>query len=196
MNPAGVTPRKRRQVWPWIVGLFLAPIVAVGAMGVNLVHLNSDAARLRDQIMAAAGGGWQTRVQLNLNPVVVGAVRGGLSCVRDLPDEARRALRVVRSASVGVFEQKREAAVRRGDFWRAADETMARRGWTRVVGVVDRREVVLIYVPDGSGRAKPSRVCLAVCNGRQLVVVAAAIRADALSDLVGREIGRHARINL
>jgi len=197
MSTPPIPPVPRRQIWPWIVGLLLAPFVVVGVMVASLLRLNADAARLRDQVMAAAGGGWHTRVQLNLNPVIVGVVRGGLSCVHDLPDEARRALRVVRSASVGVFEQDGGAAAARpGGLWPATDETMARHGWTRAVGVIDGRDTVLIYVPNGSTRATPSRVCLAVSDGRHLVVVAAAIQADALVDLVSHELGAHGRIRL
>ncbi len=197
MNPPPVPAPRRRQIWPWIVGLFLAPVVAVGAMVASVIHLNSDAARLRDQILAASGGGWHARVQLNVSRVIVGAVRSGLSFVPDLPDEARQALQAVRSASVGVYEQDADAATARaGDFWRQADENMLRHGWTRVVGVVDGRDTVLIYVPDGSARGKPSRICLAVCNDRNLVVVSAAIRPDVLVDLARGEIARHGRIRL
>ncbi len=197
MNSTPVPAPRRRQIWPWIVGLFLAPVVAVGALVASVIHLNSDAARLRDRILAASGGGWHARVQLNVSPIIVGAVRSGLSFVHDLPDEARQALRAVRSASVGVYEQDAGAATARpGDFWRAADENMLRHGWTRVVGVVDGRDTVLIYLPDGSAQAKPSRICLAVCNDRHLVVVSASIRPDALVNLAQSEMARHGRIRL
>jgi len=59
---------------------------------------------------------------------------------------------------------------------------MQQRGWTRLVGVADRRENVLVYVPTDS--AEPSRVCLAVLHNRELVVVSARLKTEALAELV------------
>ena len=65
---------------------------------------------------------------------------------------------------------------------------MARRGWTRIVGVADTGDIVLIYLPTQSEDLQPSRVCLAVCNDRELVVVAAGFEANALAGLIAREM--------
>jgi sigma54-dependent transcription regulator len=71
-----------------------------------------------------------------------------------------------------------------------ADKAMTLHGWKRFVGVVDSGKTVLIYLPAGAEKAKPSRICLAVCDQRELVIVAAEIDADALAKFVCREIGR------
>jgi hypothetical protein len=160
-------------------------------MAWNACHLNHEAAALRRQIMAASGGGWETRVQLTADRTAVGAVRGGLYFARDLPGEAREALAAVRSASIGVYERAyAEDSLPAGAVLLGADRVMTLRGWKRLVGVVESGKTVAIYVPAVSEKAKPSRICLAVCDRRELVIVAAEIDADALAGLVNHEFGR------
>jgi len=136
-------------------------------------------------------------VQLSVPAPVFSLVRTGFACARSLPEEAREAIKVVRSASVGVFEHGGPDADLAGDaLVPAADAAMARRGWTRVVGVRDGGNTVLIYLPDGRADTKPSRVCLAVCDGQHLVVVSAVISADAIADLVAHELDKHGSVRL
>jgi hypothetical protein len=156
------------------------------------VHLSRDAAALRKEIVAASGAKWQTRVQISAGRPVLAAVRAGLSLAKDVPDEAREALAAVRSASVGVYERiGSDDAWQNRSFIVEADKVMARRGWKRIVGVNEPGNTVLIYMPAGSETAEPSRVCLAVCSGSELVIVSARVDAGALANLATREIGRH-----
>lgn len=185
------SPTRPRQIWPWILGLALAPFIAFGGMIWSAVHLNSDAAALRRQIMAASGGGWHPRVQFTVDRTALAAVRGGLALVKDVPDEAREALAAVRSASIGVYERREVAATAvRGSFIAEADKAMELRGWKRLVGVVENGKTVLIYLPAGAEQREPSRICLAVCDRRELVIVAADLEADRLAQLALREIAR------
>jgi hypothetical protein len=190
MSAAPHPPQPRRQIWPWVVGIILTPFVVAGLAVVSVLRLNADAAHLRDELMSATGGGWHAKVQLTLDRPLLAAARTGIACLHDVPDEARQALRAVRSASVGVYERKDGRSRQpREPLWAAADRVMSRRGWTRVVGVSDTNDTVLIYVPTGRADAKPARVCLAVYNGHELVIVAGGFEADALADLVARETG-------
>ncbi len=185
-----IVPPKRHRVWPWILGIVLTPFVVLGIMIASAIRLNGDAAALREQIMAATGDHWHAKIQLSINPAVVCLARTVISFIPDVPPEAREALRAVRSACVGVYERNETTGEgRRDQLIAETDKAMAHRGWVRVVGVVDDKDTVLIYLPDGRGSAKPSRVCLAVCSGRELVVVAAGFDADTLARLVTREIG-------
>ena len=189
MNAPAAAPRPRHRLWPWILGLILAPFVALSLLIVDVIHLSRDAAALRRQVMAVTGDGWHTKVQFSVGPVLLGAVRGGASLIPDMPPEAREVLHAVRSASVGVYKRSGPLKEQRRDqLFAAADQMMARRGWTRIVGVADTKDTVLIYLPTGDGDSQPSRVCLAVCNDRELVVVAAGFEAAALADLVSREM--------
>jgi hypothetical protein len=190
MNASDIRPNAKHRVWPWLAGLFLLPWVAVAFLVLQTVQLDRDATALRRLMVAATGETWHTKVQLTVGPAVLAAVRAGTASIHDLPVEARQALRAVRSASVGVYERAAgHSAAHHGNFAAAVDATMARRGWTRIVGVEDHEETVLIYLPAGESRNAPSRVCLAVCDRGELVVVAADFDADALADLVAREIG-------
>jgi hypothetical protein len=188
---APIQPLKpRRRIWPWIAGLIVTPFLVGGLMVWNLVRLSGEAARLRDALMAASGSGWHTRIQMTLNPLVVAAVRTGVGFVHDLPEEARLGLRVVRSVSLGVYVRPGAGDQDgRPASWAAADRTMRARGWTRLVGVAEPDGTVLIYVPVDETAAQPSRICLAVCHDRELVVVAGRVRAEALAALAGRELG-------
>jgi hypothetical protein len=190
MNAAPPPSQPRRQIWPWVVGIILTPFVVVGLALVSALRLDADATHLRDEIMSAAGGGWHAKVQLTVDRPVLATARAGIAFIHDVPDEARQALRAVRSASVGVYERADGAVHQpREPLWAAADRVMRRHGWTRVVGVADTEETVLLYMPAGKADAKPSRLCLAVCHGHELVIVAGRFEADALADLVARETG-------
>jgi hypothetical protein len=192
MNSPTAPLKPRHRVWPWILGLCLAPFLVIGGMIWSAVHLSRDAAALRNEIVAASDARWQAKVQFTAGPMVLGAVRTGLTLIKDLPDEAREALAALHSASIGVYERTDSGnAGQRRRFVAAADQVMARRGWTRIVGVEESGDTVLIYLPEAAANAEPNRVCLAVCSGRELVIVAAGIDADALAALATREIGRH-----
>ena len=192
MNSPTVSPPKpRHRIWPWVLGLFLAPVLAAGGMVWSAVHLSRDAAALRKEIVAASGAKWHTKVQFSAGRPMLAAVRAGLTLIKDVPDEAREALAAVRSASVGVYEGiGSDDAWRRRQFMAEADKVMARRGWKRIVGVTEPGDTVLIYLPEGASNAEPSRICLAVCSGRELVIVAAGVDPDALARIADREIGR------
>jgi hypothetical protein len=190
MNAPATASRPRHRIWPWILGLILMPFVMLGVLIASAIHLNSDAAALRRQVMAATGNDWHTKVQFSVGPVLLGAARTGVSFIHNVPPEAREVLRAVRSASVGVYARSgaRDGGGRRDELFAAADRMMARRGWTRIVGVADTGDVVLIYLPTQGEDLQPSRVCLAVCNGRELVVVAAGFEATALAGLIAGEM--------
>ena len=186
MNPP--KPSRSHRLWPWLLGLALTPFVVAGLVVASAFRLDADAVALRRQIAAAAGAHWTARVQLSVPPVGVSLARTVVHFIDAVPPQAREALAAVRSASVGVYEWDGTGEVRPGgDLVANADELMVRRGWTRLVGVIDGANTVLIYVPAGRDSAPPSRVCLAVCSGHELVVVAARFNPRALAQLVSRE---------
>ena len=198
MNAPATTSRPRHRIWPWILGLVLTPFVMLGVLIAGVIHLNSDAAALRRQVMVATGNDWHTKVQFSVGPVLLGAARTGVSFIHDMPPEAREVLRAVRSASVGVYARSgaMDGGGRRDELFAAADRMMAGRGWTRIVGVADTDDIVLIYLPTRGEDLQPTRVCLAVCNGRELVVVAAGFETKALAGLIAREMDGRPPIKL
>ncbi len=200
MNPADPSPaptstpapvRPRRRIWPWILGVALTPFVLVGLAAASLLTLDRDAAALRREAMAASGSDWDTKVQVSVGGLVLGAARSTLFFVRTPEvEDARLALAAVRHASVGVYERATPAgAVDRERLMVATDDRMRARGWTRLVGVAEKDETVLIYVSDDLDPDGPVELCLAVIGRRELVIVSTSVAPDALHDLVARHAG-------
>jgi hypothetical protein len=197
MNPTGpVVPSAPRRRWgTWLlvaIGLCLTPFVILGAVALSYITLNRDVRTLRNQVMAATSAEWNTKVQVNIGAVTLGAVRLGLQCVdgREEIETARDALRAVKHASVGVYErQAGKVSLDRSRLFLETDRAMQRRGWTRLIGVIDTKEAVLIYTQPDSGEAEPIELCVAVVNEKELVVAATTVDAQALGDLVARHAG-------
>ncbi len=168
----------------------MIPVVAAAVAVYGFLHLDRSAAALRSELMAATGGGWHAQVQLTVSPPLVAAVRSGLAFVHDVPAEAHEVLRILRSASVGVYQRRirDEGFQLQPGFWAAADRAMVRRGWTRVACVVEHDSVVLVYVPVGRSASRPSQACVAVCDGRRLVVVTAGFHPGDLGRFLARQI--------
>jgi hypothetical protein len=191
MTPAPVPPAPRRHVWRWVfigLGIALTPFLVLAAVAASFLTLNRDAVILRKHVMAATDADWHTKVQLSIGDMSLAAVRTGLCFAhgRDI-DDARLALAAVRRASVGVYESRAYSPDwSRPELFRNADQAMARRGWTRLVGVADHQDTVLVYASDDLESGKPVDLCVAVVNGRELVVVSTSINADKLADLVAR----------
>ncbi len=195
MNPAPSAPAPRRKVWRWIflaLGLCLVPFLVLALAAVSFLTLDRDAVVLRQHVMAATGIDWHTKVQLSVGRMTIGAVRTGLAFVhhKDIED-ARLALSAVRHASVGVYEVQpgRTASWSRQRLFAEADEAMLKREWLRVVGVADGKDTVLIYAPQNFAPDEPVKICVAVVNDRELVVVSASVDSAALADLVAKHAG-------
>jgi hypothetical protein len=190
-DSASPRPRRWRRVLLWSSAVFVAALVIVAIAAINLVTLSRDAAALRQVFVAGAPGALRPQVQIDAGPATLALARLVVGCIDDVPAEARQALRAVRAASVGVYEADRsELGPWRTGLMAAADDKMTRRGWTRIVGVRDGRQVVLVYVPADSSARGTQRFCVAVCDQRQLVVVSGAADADALVALAERHGGK------
>lgn len=166
----------------------------LGAMGVsalllglgvyNLITLTSEARTLKRTLLASDGFKASLRVQGTVGPILLGSARTVLRFVPDVPAEVREGLAALRSASVGVYQLKmRPTAENRDDVFAAADVAMERLGWSRIVSVNERNQRVVVYAPTGD-EGEQLRVCVAVCDHKQLVVVSARADADALGKFV------------
>ena len=184
--PNPIAPR-RHSVWRWILGGLALGAVVITIGIYNLVTLARDAQALRDEVLASLNVPTNIRIQGTAGAVLIGAVRAGLHFVHNLPDDARDALAAVRTASVGVYGLRGAVDGRsRAAMFASADAVMNRRGWIRIVGVNDGDDTVLVYTPAKADWGKTQRVCLAVCDGREIVVVAATANTRALERLVAR----------
>ncbi len=115
---------------------------------------------------------YASRVEVSAHPLLVGLVRLGLSFV-PLEPEARLAIGAVRGAEVGVYELGEDPdPVQQVAVFRQVEERMTRRGWSRVVAVCDRDDLVLVYAPDEEMEPDEVEAFVFVLNGRNLVMVA------------------------
>ena len=190
--PSASTPR--RHVWRWVflgLGICLTPFVILAIGAASFLTLDRDAAVLRQHVMAATDNGWSTKVQLSLGRIALGAVRTGLAFVHNKDiDDARLALAAGRHASVGVYERTPgRADWSRQQLFADADKAMQKRNWTRLVGVADKKDTVLIYVPQDIDPDDPVEICLAVVNDKELVVVSTCVDASILAELAAKHSG-------
>lgn len=199
MNQSAQTPANpRRRVWLWALGICLTPFVLLGLAVASYLSLDRDASALRRHVMSATHADWNTKVQFGIGGATLGAVRTGLRFV-DHPEiaDARLALAAVKHASVGVYElASRGVDVSRERLFAQTDRAMAKRGWSRLVGVAREKESVLVYVADDLAEGDPIDLCIAVVTGRELIVVSTSIEAEALNGLIERHAGHDLRAML
>jgi len=194
MNPAPQSSSPRRHVWRWVllgVGICLTPFVLLAMVAASYLTLDRDVAVLRRHVMDATDAGWSTKVQMSVGRFTLGAIGQGLRFVqhKDIAD-ARLALSAVKHASVGVYERGSGGAHwSREQLFTETDAAMQKRGWTRMVGVVDKKDTVLVYIPTDMNEDGPVEICLAVVSGKELVVASTTLDPEALSALVAKHAG-------
>jgi len=189
MSTAAITPtpRRPRRIWRWVLGIFATGFLATVIVVYNLITLSSDASALRNELLGSLDFPSHLRVQGSVGPVLLSAVRTGASFFKDLPREAILALRSVRKLSVGVYElDHTPGASDRQRMFVAADKVMESRGWSRTVAVNDGDALVLVYFPIRAPSGSAERMCVAVCNERNLVVVSGNVRLEPLVEIATR----------
>jgi hypothetical protein len=164
------------------MGIALAvAIVSIGLTG--CFKVSTDVGALRDSVMKAAHAEREERIEIGVGPLTLNLARAGLAFV-DLEPEARTALHAVRSAELGVYKLRNERQqLDHAAMLSAADKTMTDRGWDRVVGVMNRRELVAIYVPAQVRSTRNLKVCLVALNGPELVVASARSNLEPLMEM-------------
>lgn len=193
MNSATPSPKPQRRLARWmllVIVMLVAPVVIVGVGVASMFRLDADGAALRREVVAATDADWNTKVQVSAGWIPLALVRTGLRVVehKDMED-ARLALSSVRKVSVGVYEK-----VRRGESWSReqllsrTDERMRQRGWTRVVGVTEHNEAVLVYASDRFDEGDRIDLCIAVVDGNEMVIVSTRVDAARLMKLAERHM--------
>jgi hypothetical protein len=188
----------RRRVWLWVLGACLTPFVLLGLAAASYVTLDRDAAALRRNVMSATHADWNTKVQISIGGATIGAMRTGLWLVDNSKiADARLALKAVKHASVGVYElASRDVEISREQLFNDTDRAMTKRGWTRLVGVSQDKEAVLVYVSDDIDEGDPIELCVAVVNNREMVVVSTSVDGASLNELIERHAGEDIRRTL
>jgi hypothetical protein len=189
MNPTPAPRAERRRWWVFLfctTGIFL---VLLGIGVYRLFTLSRDALVLRRALVAENASIAKTQFEGSVGSFVIGGARLVVRFISEVPPEARQALGALKSASVGVYRLRSDSAwEERADHFALADAAMKRRGWTRIVGVSDQRQNVAIYFPAEQEEDDDLRVCVAVRDHSQLVVVQGEADAVALSRLVQSQL--------
>lgn len=182
----------RHRVWPWILAILTAVCMLPVVIVASHIGLSGEAAVLRDGLKHATGGRWNTRVQLKSGMLLFPARMVVAMC--NVDEEAKWALGAVRSASVGVYELGEPSADSPGLSASLAslDASMRNKGWERLVTGAEDGTNVIVYTNSGD-RGSTMRVCAGVVNGRELVVVSATIRPEALMPLFDKHLPEAAR---
>jgi hypothetical protein len=177
MNPSSLPPvphRPARRLWLWaflVTPLLLLVVLAAGVA--SCFRLGSDSRALRDGLIKSSGVEWRQQIAVNAGYLTLGAVRAGLSCVK-LDPAVRAALQSVRTAGVGVYQlPSGTPPPDRAAMLVGADLAMTARGWERVVGVMDGKDLVAVYLPGKNVSVHHLKCCVLVFDGKEMVLVSA-----------------------
>jgi hypothetical protein len=169
-----------------------AMTAAVGLLCILLTgcfKISGDLQALRDGVIqATSADDWEQDIEVGVGALTFTAARAGLSFV-DLPEEARSALSAARSAEVGIYrlhgDHKR---IDRAAMLAGSDKAMLRAGWDRLVGVVERDQLVAVYVPQKMRSLRNIQACVLVFNKHQMVLASARSNLEPLLDLALKRI--------
>jgi len=179
----------RLMVW-WGLGLIGASTLVLAVVAVDLLTLNRETSTLRGAMFAATGVKGKMQVQLDLGAGWMQTARWTMAVIPKVPEEAKLALSAARSACVGVYKVPANTRVQDGaELLARADAAMSARGWSRAVTVTENKQTVLIYTQSEEMDGEMLRVCMAVLDGTEIVVVSTEIAAAPLQQLVASHGG-------
>jgi len=179
------TPSPKTSLRKWLLRIFLGSFVlAVAApvvIAMAVLHISGDTRALRNAAIHGDGAQWNKQIELNVGALPFWLARCVLPFTH-APAEAEQALSAIRSAEVSIHEL-RESHPDRARILREADESMRKRGWDRVVGVLERDTAVAIYVIPEGGRGADVKVSVLVLEGKQMVAVTGRARLQPVMEL-------------
>lgn len=178
----------RRSRWRLFLeicaGAAVVWLIALTMLAGEVFFLDRDAGKLRREIVRALDVSADRQVQVAVGPGVLSATRTLLHFIPEAPAEAADALGGVVHASVGVYQLRAgEHPFDARAVFEAADRALQPRGWTRVVGVHQTGKLVVLYAPTETDLTDQPEICLAVIDGRQLVIVQGQIDGPKLAGL-------------
>lgn len=163
------------------IALLFLPLLVV--FGSGCFRVSRDTAVLRDAVIENSSGSWDEKIEFGVGRLTFAAAQFGSRYV-DLPDEARVVLGAASAGEVGVYEcHGARTADDRAKMLTEADEKLAKRGWDRLVGVMQDDQLVAVYVPSDVKSLRSMKVCVLVLNGSQLVCASARASIEPLLGL-------------
>jgi hypothetical protein len=188
MNPMSAPPFIRssneyRWLWVLLAVFIVLPVLLVFGIA-SYFRLSPDTRALRSGLIKASGAEWRQQVAFSVGGLTCGAVRSGLSFV-NCNREARAALQTVRGAEVSILRLAGgEEPPDRATMLNAADAALSKRGWDRVVGVVDGEDMVAVYVSSKTTSWQRLECCVVVFDGDHMIVASARANLQPLLECV------------
>lgn len=194
MNPVPPVQPVSRRSWAWIwvalgfMGVLMLVPLTLAVVVWSALHTGRDATALRLAAARASDVRWERTVEFSAGSWLCSFARFGLGFA-PIDREARLALRSVERAEVAVFEPRSGSStpINRAAILTEADAVMSRRGWDRLVGVVDSDQTVAVYVPSRTGRELQLDACILVVNRENLIVVSGRTDLEPLLELLERQ---------
>lgn len=185
---AAVVPAPRRFRWGrFFLGAFLLFVVGAGLLVWSFLP-GGEVRAMRRALDDAEAPPAKTKVAFGVGWPAL-AVARLVTSVADVEADARLALRSVRRADVSVQELDDELnRDQRLALLESVDRSLERRGWERIVGVLQEDETVGVYVSTRSASADDLRVAVLALSGRELVSVAVRCDVEPLMELIGRHV--------
>jgi hypothetical protein len=176
-----------------VVSLVTALALGLGLGIASLLCQGRDTRALRACLLGEQKLAWRDRIIVNGGPLMFGAIRLVSRCL-DLPPEARAGVASLRGAEVGVFRNCQVAPEDRPAALIKANETMVRRGWSRVVAVQSHGDSVVVYVREKGLGPRNLTCCVVVWNENELVVVQVKSEPEPLLKMVTERLHAENRL--
>lgn len=166
-----ITPRPRAGVGTWLLriflGAFLLAVAAPVAFALALLHISADTRALRNAAIEGDNATWKKRIELHVGTIPFAAARMALPFVH-IDEDAKTAFSALRSVEVSVHELT-SSEPNRGRVIAEVDARMSKRGWERVVAVLNRDCAVAVYTQGNPG--DDLEISALVMNERHMVAV-------------------------
>lgn len=161
----------------WLAALLLIGFLGMIAIaGLIYLAVRPDAGlrSLRSGLLETLDVKTSQRIEANVPGVVATLARWGVGFT-PAPPEVKTALRSFHGGQAGVYQlANNPAGCSRAELVSLADAHLAERGWSRIVTVLDRDEVVMVFAPDDEELTPHDMTaCVVVLSGRQLVIASA-----------------------
>ena len=184
---------------PWLallLAVFVCTVALAGYGIYRMLTLSGGVREIRQEASALWNGQWEKELEVKVPSIVFWAGRR-VGSFLDLDPDVRDALRTVRGAQVGVY-RLHETPTRRQliELLKASDSAMTRRGWDRVVVVLDRHDLVAVYLPDQAAALDQVRACVMVLSDRELVMASVAGNLEPLMKLAQRHLPERRQLRL
>jgi hypothetical protein len=192
MNPPVINSQPaptRASVGKWLLriflGCFLLAVAAPVAIAFAVLHISGDTRALRNVVIHGDDARWRKQIELNLGSLPFTAARLAMPFI-DVNPEVKLAVSAVRGLELSVHELK-SSEPDRARILAESDAKMTKRGWDRVVAVLDGHTAVAVYTQTDGGAAL--NISALILDGRQMVAVTGQGNLQPLYELAMKKAG-------